>query len=63
MYTTYHQVQLCPGYAPGAGHSALTQQNVHSWGKYCHCTQHIIGSTNEGVIEHAHSEGVIEHVV
>ena len=34
--------KLCPGSAPGAGHSALTQQNVHSWGKYCHCTQHTI---------------------
>ena len=31
MYTTYHHVKLCPGSAPGAGYSALTQQNVHGY--------------------------------
>ena len=28
MYTAHHQVQLCPGSAPGAGHSALTQYTI-----------------------------------
>ena len=45
-------VQL--GYAPGAGHIALTQHNVHGyWGSTV--TVHNIPSgrrTNEGVIEH-----------
>ena len=27
----YIYTNLCPGHAPGAGHSALTQQNVHGW--------------------------------
>ena len=51
--TTAIYTKLCPGSAPGAGHSALTQQNMAT-GEVLplYTTYHQVGSTNEGVIEH-----------
>ena len=32
-HTVHHIPSGIPVYAPGAGHSALTQQNVYGWGR------------------------------